>query len=453
MRRLAFLVCSLAVLTAAVPAFGGAVYVPFAADNTTVGGITYETQVWASNRGSAGRRFETFFIPAGVNGTERADATYGDVGIGAGASAVVTGVAPEGEIGMLEINGAPQVIISARIVPVAGQNGRLGADLPVISSETLLGANATVHLQGLARDTQQTTSFILTNASQVAASCNVSSFLANGNALANPAQLSLPPLSIFHVADALSALGAQAVNGARFTVTCDRQFYAYAITFDSRNAGVNVIRPGELLTSTLAKPGVTPPPPSCDGGAVCLEKQGVFFTPTRGEDYRRESLPIPAGVYSRVELDVTVQINGWTSPSGGLHMFFWLALNRNFDLLGFTALRGPGTNAILFRHGVGLGATEKAKIVIPFVPQDGSTYTANYIWDAGNRLITLRILDGSGNVLETITDRTNVGRLQVNGSNENLVADFSFELGLNSNEPPQYNWNYSNLSVRAYPAP
>lgn len=251
MRRSLVTSWSLALLAAAAPAFGGAVYVPYTAD-ITVGNIRYETQVWAANRGSENRRFSTVFINAGSDGTNRQGVVPTVRTVVTGSSVLVQDLAGANQLGMLEIAGAPQIAVSARIVPVGGEAGSLGGTLPVISSESLIPAGTTVHLQGLARDGQKITDLVLANVDHSQASCSVSTIGANGAELGTTAQVTIAPLSVNRFADVLATLNPPQVSGVRTVVSCNKTFYAFALTFDSVNAGVKVIEPSAPLTSTLS---------------------------------------------------------------------------------------------------------------------------------------------------------------------------------------------------------
>lgn len=444
------LVLGVFLLTALVasPLWAGAVYVPYAAD-ITVGGVSYETQVWASNRGSAARRFFSVFIPGGGNGTDREGITPAAVGVPAGASVLATGVAPDDAFGMLEISGAPQLLISARLVPVGQGGGRLGGHLPVISSENLVAANDTVSLQGLARDATRVSDLLVVNIAQAAASCSVSNFLADGSTLGSTAQISLAPLTVNRYEDVLGILGRQVASGVRVAITCNQSFYAFALATDAGNGNVTVIEPGESLTSALIVPGTddgggTPGP--CPDTSICFSLPGTVWIPQRGNSFLRETFALDNGEYTKARLKLDVQLGNWQQPIDGLHGMFWLAINRHFRLLGFLAARGPGSSSVRFRHGIDMSATEKPKFDVgaTFIP--GQTYKIDFLYDAINRNLDLKVFDSSGNVVVRITDRTNVGRIRI-GNGEDLVLDLGGIEGANPNEPPPYGWQYRNVEL------
>lgn len=458
MRRILVPGLTLALAAAvASPLYAGAVYVPYAAD-VTVGAVQYETQIWASNRGSESRRFSTVFIPAGANGTVRTGVVPKVVGVQPGASILVDNIAPTSTVGMLEINGAPQLLISARLVPADGGSGRLGGHLPVISSENLIPASAVAHLQGITRDQARITDLMVVNVAKVAASCTVTPQAANGAALGNPAQVTLAPLTVNRYADVMNVLGQLAITGVRVGVTCNQTFYAFALTLDSQNSAVTVINPAESLTSTLLVPGDDGGGggggggggnQTCGDGKICFSRPGVFYIPTPSESVRRETFSLATADYSKAHFTVEVENGGWKSPTSGLHSLFWLAINRHFRLLGFAAAKGPSAHTVLFRHGIDIEAVLKPRFEVGFRFEPGSTVKVDFLWDGPNRLVELRLLDTAGNVLARITDRTNKARIQI-GDGEDLTADFSFQQGHNPNEPPTYGWKYKNLSLEVF---
>src|SRR5947209_17391849 len=103
----------------------GEVFVPYAS-NRTIGGTTYRTKVWVTNTGGAARRFSALFIEGGTDGSKLPDPdpTTG-ISVAAGATVVLTNLAPAGKLGMLEISGAPQLVTTARIEALDPANGTL----------------------------------------------------------------------------------------------------------------------------------------------------------------------------------------------------------------------------------------------------------------------------------------------------------------------------------------
>ena len=133
-----------------VPAFAGTVYVPVAPPQQ-VGDVIYRTQVAVGNPGGVARRITTSFIASGRDGI-RTGTTPSSASIPANGTLVLTNVTPTGREGMLEISGAPQVAVSARLEAVS-RTGRVlsSASLPVIGSANLVPRATAAQLQGIGR--------------------------------------------------------------------------------------------------------------------------------------------------------------------------------------------------------------------------------------------------------------------------------------------------------------
>jgi hypothetical protein len=129
-------------------------------------------------------------------------------------------------------------------------------------------------------------------------------------------------------------------------------------------------------------------------------------------------------------------------------MFWWLALNRHYRLIGFAAWKGTGE--MMFRHGMDQIATAKVKIIEPLPTTLGQAYTADYTWDPGTHKLSYKVFDVAGQKVLEINDRPNKNHLEVLDG-EDLTADFSFTGTHNPKEHPQYGWHSQNLTLEVYP--
>ncbi len=443
------------VFASTLPAWAGSVYVPLAKD-VTINGIRYRTEVLVSNKGDVARRFSTYFISTETDGTFRPNGSgeENQIGVNPLSTLLLTGVAPSGVNGMLEITGAPQITVHSRLIATVNGVDQLGASIPTLSSDTLIPADTQIQLVNLERSSSRRSDFVLVNLAHEAAICNVSVFQANGSQVGNAVEVGMAPLSHRQFSDVLNLLGLVGISAVRFQIACSDDFYAYALNFDTASGEATVITPAEDLDSTLAIPGGgTPPPPpgDCDASATfCFQRAGIFYSPNRSETVRRESFAIPPGSYAKTRMRVKVFHGGWLSPPSGLHSLFWYALGgRHFRLIGFAGALGPGKDQVLFRHGMNLEAGVKPKFTPAFAWVPGLTYTMDYLWDPSTRTVDFKILDSAGNVLERITDRANVNRMNVEAG-EDLTLDFSTQQGQNPNEPSTFGWNYSDLIVEVW---
>lgn len=434
----------------ATGAHAGTVYVPFSAE-TEVAGISLDTEIWLTNTSAARVEVEILFIGLGSNGTKRGGAQAQTIDLRPGTTVVVGGP-NNGQVGMMEVTAPDGVAVTARLIgthPLFGKG--LGTEIPVVGSNTLIPGGETAHLQGWERSPDgRVTDLGLVNLSHEASSCRVTVLTAGGKKLANSVLLSLKPLSVSHYADALGLLGETEIANVRAEISCDKPFYTYSLLFNWQTAETLFINPSGV-ESGLLPPGEEPPAQQCSAGAAyCLQKSGTFFTPTVRDDYRRETLNLPPGSYSMLHFRVEVKHGGWPQPTNGLNIMWWLANSgKHYNLYGFSGLKGPGSNSVLFRHGIGIVADKKPKFSSPFAAVPGETYVFDYVYNAKERFLDYRILDTAGNVLYQVIDRPNVNRVHIENG-ENITADFSNRLGVNKAEPPSYGWNYKNLLIEVF---
>src|SRR6185436_19148838 len=132
-----------ALLVSVAPAFAqGEVYVPYTS-NRSLQGTTYRTKVWVTNTGSAVRKLSTRFIEQGVDGTKVPNQPGNDLNVPPGGTLLLTNLAPQDKIGMLEISGAPQLVVNARLDALNTQGAIVSStNMPVISTANVIKANA-----------------------------------------------------------------------------------------------------------------------------------------------------------------------------------------------------------------------------------------------------------------------------------------------------------------------
>jgi hypothetical protein len=434
-------------------AIAGSVYVPLATDHT-IEGVRYRTQVWATNTDTTLRQFTTYFIPSDTDGTDRPENWGASTAVAPGTMMLLGTVAGSGETGMLEISGAPHVVVTARMVPTLDGVTGLGAAMPVVGSQNLFAADATAHLQGWIRSGDLRSDLGVVNLGAAAASCAVDVFRSDGTQIQSTAVVSVPPLGHRQFDDALAILGEQAIAAVRSETTCDQPFYVYLRSYDRTTGDLHFTLPSvKLADSTLNAPGVEPPPPpppvQCGAGSHCFEYLTTPYIPTNAAQNHKFFIDVPSGSYDLLKMQMDVFHGGWQNPPDGLHNIFWFVKDRNFNMYGYVNLRGPGRNEIMLRHGLGTTASQKAKILRPFNAVPGETYHFDYTFDTLADRITL-VVSHRGEEVMTITDRPNVNRIHIEPG-ERLAIALSFIAGLNPNEPPTFGWRYSNLRVQLGP--
>ncbi|HEX9668895.1 MAG TPA: hypothetical protein VGC93_05365, partial [Thermoanaerobaculia bacterium] len=130
------LLALLALLAIAPTLHAGTVYVPVTKDG--IQDKVYKTKVWVTNTSSVARRFTHVFIPAGTDGTVR-NAAPQTLTVPAGGTLLLSSLAPAGQIGVLEISGAPQLVVTARLDASGLATPTVAsAHLPVVSSDNLI---------------------------------------------------------------------------------------------------------------------------------------------------------------------------------------------------------------------------------------------------------------------------------------------------------------------------
>jgi len=242
-------------LAFAAQAQAGIVYVPYPG-SVEIGGVRYETQIWASNTDQQEiRRIEHLFIRSLTDGTDREQQEPTVVRLPAGTTARLS--VGEATSGLVEIFATPQVVVSARMVEtVDGKTGPLaGSRLPVISSDNVADADATLSLQGWERiEGRVSTTFNLANLGNESTQCAVDVYRADGSEIRPTALIRVPPRSHVEFPSALGILKAGDIRDVRSEVTCDQSFYTWATVLYAEPSDAVLIEPSASGLSTLTRP-------------------------------------------------------------------------------------------------------------------------------------------------------------------------------------------------------
>jgi hypothetical protein len=433
----------------AAPAFAGAVYVPIA--DTERDGVTYETRISVSNQSDTPRRFTAYFIPAVTDGTVRPPDGGGTDYTVAPFSTMI--LDPPSQVGMIEISGAPQLVVQANLVSIIDGVPQTTASVPVVSSENLWGAGETANVQSWQRSQRAATDYVLINLAHEANQCEIDVFRANGTQIGTTAVLTLPALSVAYFDNVLALLGQNLVADVRSTTSCTMPFYVYSNLLDDTTGEATLLAPSQQLNSALLPPGEDPSPgpgASCTPGVVCFEQSGVFHIPSANNPVHREVMTPPTGTYAVLRARLQVQLGNWFpgNPSG-THNIFWLVRDRNRDMFGYVNLQGPPRNQIFIRHGFNQSQGQKARITAGFAFQEGAIYNFDYIYDTAARLVELVVTDFAGTEVLRMQGAPNINGINFS-SGQQILMDFGFPEGVNPNEPPTYGWVYSNLVVELF---
>lgn len=457
------------------PAYAGTVYVPVAPQQK-VGQVSYRTQIAVSNPGSVARRLTATFIQSGRDGIQTGGRSA-TVSVPANGTSLLTNLAPAGREGMLEITGAPQLAISARLEAVSGTGQVVSSvALPVIGSDNLVPRGATAHLQGIGRNASGYQHHVgLINLGIKEATCTVTSYRADGAPVGRPARVTVPARSHSTVPGPFAALGAAFFSDARLEVACDTPFSIYALQLGPEGTGL-VSTPSLTLESELKSTeelargrddggdgreggggsggqgggggnddgGEDNGGGDDDGGGSTVSGQdnvthkGVFLNARQGDSYKAFELPLRAGArYKKVTVDFDLYVNKWSTP-----LFHSIAsLRRNDRTLYYGLLMRSDRRKTI----IDLGREKTATGVGPWA-QKGN-YHIRMTADAQARTITMEMFQG-GNLVHTVSGPMTNWDLSVSAKTR-IRVDFGATKVADGAYFPPYGWKYSNLAVKA----
>ena len=449
MRKMIPCLLALLVLGAASPALAGNVYIPV----LDRAGAT--TEVYIANSGLLERRYTTFFIPAGTNGSTRPAAPVTRTIVLGGRTTRISGITTPGQLGLLEIDAAPQLAIDARLRnPNSDGAPILYTNVPVISSSNALTPNSIAHLLGLSRNNSGAfTDLGVVNLTTQGAVCSVSFYRASGSQIGGTATVDVALLSLRNFGDALGLLGESQVVDARAAVTCDRQFYAYAGVYSPETTSLSFMTPAGTGASTLGSGGgPTTPPPA--GNAIVFTRDGSIHTPRPGSETSSFVVPVSGALSLRrmvIEWDVTPGPFTAGKEDKG-HSLIWVHRGkfRSNTIANANAFGSP-RNEIKNTTNVDVPPAGLVQQQAPFILQQGQTYRLRYVYDAENRQATLTVSSG-GTVLTTLVQAATAanGRLSIPATGFFVQFGHTAAQAAEGFEFPTYNWNYANLRVEMY---
>src|SRR6185295_18471182 len=151
-------------------------------------------------------------------------------------------------------------------------------------------------LQGLLSGAGRTTSLTVVNVGQQAAQCTINLTRADGSAVIDPATVSLKPLSQRVFSDIFTGA---AVTEVRASVSCTREFFAFALLADAATGELAYIGPSGSGESLLRLPGEAP---GCPLTATCFDAKGIVHQPTTALPVKRVIFAPAAGTYKKIRL-------------------------------------------------------------------------------------------------------------------------------------------------------
>jgi hypothetical protein len=438
-------ICVLASSLLASAAWAGTVYVPLPGVSQ-VGTFAYEAEVAATNMAATASNTNQVLLSNDTDGTQR-PGQPATLQVPASRTMVVKPGATFR--GLLELSGSPNLRYAARLAG-KGAAGAMGVALPVVTSDNMKAANGSLVLQGLTRTNSRATNLALVNLGKFPSTCTVTLLRADGSSLGAASTVQLKSLSQRYFPDVFSVVpGAADQSDMRAAVSCNREFYAYALLTDSTSGEVAVVEPSGSGESSLSVPGAQP---ECPTGATCYAAAGVVHKATKEKPVARVTfVNTKAGDAKRLKLTLDVTVGDWfAADPDAKHLVYWFVINKNQDMPGMLYFRGPDEYTALARHGIALKHPQKLKITAPFQAVPGRTYHVVNDYDMGKGLYTITVTDAAtGEVKATLTDAPNVAKYTLKTTDKFLV-DLGFPEGVTEDEVPGYNWTWSDVRVEVY---
>jgi hypothetical protein len=449
-------VCCLALLAigAASPALAGILYLPLIEQNGTNGAVR-DTEIWVSNGGTVQRSFVTTFLRENTDGSKRTGVpSSARIRIGANGTFRLGNSAPANQLGLLEIDAAPQLLVDARLVTKTQSGTPSYTAVPVISSDNMIGSGDAAHLLGLERRSDLISDLSVVNLGKTSASCAIKLQRSNGTEI-TAANITVQALSLRRFGDALA--GQTSISDARAVVECNRDFFAFATLTDLGNGRISFAVPSASGASSLTAPGSNPNPnpnPDPSGNALVYEIPGTVLVPSRSREVREEHIPVQRALSLKrmiIEMDFTV--GPWASREpDGPHAVLWLYRGRYAsNTIANVNIHGPRKNKIRMNQNVDLIGRAERITQQGGVYETGKTYRFFYNYNAEGGVIRVRVTEGNRVVNDitwnegmTASRRT----LTIPGTGFNVVFGHRGNLHY---EVPSYGWTYSNFRVTMVP--
>lgn len=457
-RKAVVTLAAAAVVTTALPAMAGTVYLPHA-EYRQVQGEFRQVLLWATNPTAEPQSFSVRFIPTNSNGAQSAGAPQ-HYQVPAGGTMPV-GTAPLGGVGMAEITGYDHLAFAGELKVLTPDHRLIAAtELPLLGSKDVIPARTWAHLVALERDhTMRTSDLGLVNLSGGAGTCTVASFRADGGWIKAPIEVPLPQFGHRLFDDAFGILGEPQLDGGRFQVSCTVPFWTYSTTVSKLPEFVKLAVPAATAQSTLppaaappanpppsnpppSNPPPTNPPPAGKAGEL-VRLDGTFLNAVQGASYTDVVLPIARGQRYR---SLTVE--------------FDLATGRFPTNLyvGTVGLMRPVKGGTYYAHTV---RADRGKSILDMGVGDklvhrggndvwkaNTNYRVKAHYDAGSRQVVWELFRG-GALVERLVG--GIGNANLSHGGEGMRVFFGLGKAYDNAFFPPWGWRFSNLVVTGVP--
>lgn len=431
------LACGFALIVGlSAPLMAERVYIPVV-DAQGVDGKSLATQLSVSNFDGVERPYSSVFLKSESDGTE-VSGRGGQTVVPANQAVFFKRVAAAGEAGLLEIDAAPDMLVSSWIKTTRGQR-TFYSGVPVITEQNRVAAGGFTYLNGVGRTgSRDVAQLSLVNLGETSSLCQVDAVDLDGAFVRNLGSFAVSSLSLSRFDDALGLRGEAATT---LKVSCDQAFYAFAVAVDSASSEVSFLNPATAVEKATA--------PKAGKASVVFSQSGVFHVAVKEKPKSILRVPVPDSLRSgnlKAEFDFVAGPWNPRLPSGAHNLlFFHRGRFRGNTIANVNAL-GPKKDFLKINQNIDLPAktNTSSKVAQSFVR--GQTYHATVNYDASNKSVKLT-LSQNGQVLRTLslngTARDRVLMVPASG----LVAEFG---NYNNQELPEVSslgWTFSNFRV------
>ncbi|HEY9420177.1 MAG TPA: hypothetical protein VIW92_02095, partial [Thermoanaerobaculia bacterium] len=207
------------------------------------------------------------------------------------------------ENGLVTIEGTLPSAVQAWIESAHGAR-TFHTGVPVITSTNRIAAGEAVYLNGLTGDHRDIVSLDLANLAGAKAQCQLDLLKENGSAAGTIAPLEVAALSTRSFENAAGLGLPFGTVGLR--VSCDQDFYAYAVGIDRETREVSFATPSRAASAApFAREAVAP----SNKRTIVVTRSGDFHFATRADPKGKIDLPVPGEIILKqvkAEFDVTV---------------------------------------------------------------------------------------------------------------------------------------------------
>jgi len=441
-------------LGSAGAAFAGTVYVPVP-DPVGSTGSSHAMQIWITNSGTAQQPYTATFLAAESDGTQRPTKSTATP-VPTGRTALLANPGVSGKVGLLEIDSSAQISIEARLLNTSPAGQVTYSLVPVISSANLFAAGGTAVVQGLRRDavSGDISSLGIVNLAQQAAQCEVKAFRSDGSQIGPTVSLSFKPLSLRYFTDGFGLLGEQTLADARFQVSCNQPFSAYATVFLKNTSQLVFVEPSATGASTLTVPGGgggSQPPPAA--GSVVYSVPGLFHTATTAKPKEQRLITLDHDLsLKRLVLDMDFVPSVWNlAKIPGNHAIFWLYREKfRSNTIGNVNAFGPDKFTLKAAQNINLapGATTQKEAGVSW--ELGRKYHMHYTYDAEHGTVTAE-LSLAGTVVKTLEFDSTAPNRVLTVPAHGLTVEFGHYADQEGPEVASYGWQYLDLRIEMVP--